>query len=66
MFATAGQIAATLPTRRSTSLVATVALWAARANQRRTLAALTTAELKDIGVAPADATAEAAKPFWVA
>jgi len=66
MFAFAGQIAASLPTPRSTSLVAIVALWAARTRQRRALAALTTAELKDIGVAPADATAEAAKPFWAA
>ncbi|HLZ74784.1 DUF1127 domain-containing protein [Phenylobacterium sp.] len=55
------------PARPSTpSLFATVALWAERVSQRRALASLSIAELKDIGVDPADAQAEAAKPFWVA
>ena len=63
MFATAGRIA--IPASARPSLFATVALWADRARQRRTLAALTFEELKDIGVDPADAVQEAAKPFWV-
>jgi uncharacterized protein YjiS (DUF1127 family) len=63
MFATAGRIALTSSARPS--LFATVALWADRSSQRRTLAALTFEELKDIGVDPADAMQEAAKPFWV-
>jgi len=65
MFATAGHIAIARPAR-SASLVQTVALWIERSTQRRTLAALTVEALKDIGIDPADATAEAAKPFWVA
>ena len=40
--------------------------WAARAGQRHDLAALDAHLLKDIGVTPAEAAREAAKPFWVA
>ena len=65
MFATAGQIAIAAPAR-SASLFQTVAVWADRVSQRRALASLTVEALKDIGIDPADATAEAAKPFWVA
>ncbi len=32
--------------------------------QRRTLAALTSGELEDIGLTPAQARREASKPFW--
>lgn len=65
MFATAGRIAIASPAR-SSSLFATVALWADRVSQRRALASLTVEALKDVGIDPADAMQEAAKPFWVA
>lgn len=65
MFANAGQIAIASPARAS-SLFQTVALWADRISQRRALGSLTVEALKDIGIDPADATIEAAKPFWVA
>jgi len=65
MFATAGQIAIAAPAR-SASLFQTVAVWADRVSQRRALASLTVEALKDIGIDPADAMQEAAKPFWVA
>lgn len=65
MFATAGRIATAFPARQ-TPILATVALWIDRAGQRRALAALTHEALKDIGIDPADAMQEAAKPFWVA
>jgi uncharacterized protein YjiS (DUF1127 family) len=64
MFATAGRIAIASSARPS-SILATVALWADRVSQRRALAALTVEALKDIGIDPADAMQEAAKPFWV-
>ena len=63
MFATAGRIAIASPARPS--ILATVALWADRVSQRRALASLTVEALKDIGIDPADAMQEAAKPFWV-
>ncbi|MDB5361698.1 MAG: hypothetical protein JWO51_2995 [Rhodospirillales bacterium] len=65
MFATAGRIAIASPARRA-PILTTVALWADRVGQRRALAALTVEALKDIGIDPADAMQEAAKPFWVA
>ncbi len=65
MFATAGRIAIASPAR-SASLIQTVAVWAERVSQRRALASLTVEALKDIGIDPADASAEAAKPFWIA
>jgi uncharacterized protein YjiS (DUF1127 family) len=43
----------------------TVALWFARARQRRDLADLDAHLLKDIGVTRRQAAREAAKPFWV-
>jgi uncharacterized protein YjiS (DUF1127 family) len=43
----------------------TLALWFARARQRRDLAELDPHLLKDIGVTPGQAAREAAKPFWV-
>ena len=38
--------------------------WQERASQRRQLSALEPHLFKDIGVDPADAYREAAKPFW--
>ena len=65
MFATAGQIAIDRPAR-SASLLQTVTVWIERSAQRRALASLTVEALKDIGIDPADAVQEAAKPFWAA
>ena len=45
-------------------LVAMVAVWRQRARQRRQLARLDDALLKDIGLTRCDAEMEAAKPFW--
>lgn len=64
MFAPAGRIAFAAPARAS--IRATLALWADRISQRRALAQLSAEVLKDIGIDPADAMHEAAKPFWVA
>jgi uncharacterized protein YjiS (DUF1127 family) len=47
-------------------LLRTVTLWRARAQERRTLAAMTHRELRDIGISPGEANAEARKPFWTA
>lgn len=67
MIATVGRMALTSPARASTSsILATVALWADRISQRRALASLSFEALKDIGIDPADASVEAAKPFWIA
>ena len=44
----------------------TIALWRARAQERQALAVMTDRELRDIGVNPGDAIAEARKPFWAA
>jgi len=38
--------------------------WSARSRQRRALAGLDDAMLKDIGLSRADIAFEAAKPFW--
>lgn len=43
-----------------------VALWRRRMEGRRALAALTDRELRDIGISPGEAIAEAGKPFWAA
>ena len=40
--------------------------WVERRGQRLTLAELTEAQLKDVGLSPADVAREAAKPFWQA
>jgi len=45
-------------------LVTRAALWHQRARQRRQLARLDDALLKDIGLTRCDAETEAAKPFW--
>jgi uncharacterized protein YjiS (DUF1127 family) len=46
------------------SLQAILWLWIQRARQRRRLAELDAAQLRDIGVEPEAARREAAKPFW--
>ena len=65
MYATSAEVALSAPARQ-VGLLQTVALWVGRSRQRRALAALSATELKDIGLDLADATVEAAKPFWVA
>jgi uncharacterized protein YjiS (DUF1127 family) len=45
-------------------LAVTVERWLARHGQRRALLALEPSQLEDIGVSPAEAWAEAHKPFW--
>lgn len=39
-------------------------MWIARARERRALSKLDSRLLRDIGVDPADAAQEAARPFW--
>ena len=41
-----------------------LAVWIARAQQRRRLAALSDRSLKDIGITRCDALREIRKPFW--
>ena len=50
--------------RNVTLLAGIVTIWAARARQRRALAALDEETLESIGVDPAKALEEAAKPIW--
>jgi len=38
--------------------------WYQRSRQRRQLAELSEAQLRDIAISPAQALAESAKPFW--
>jgi uncharacterized protein YjiS (DUF1127 family) len=45
-------------------IVGALALWSARAAQRRSLAELPDALLRDVGLTRGQAGAEAAKPFW--
>lgn len=44
---------------------ASVEQWRERARQRRHLAEMSVAMLKDIGISASAARAEASKPFWV-
>lgn len=46
------------------SLVGQLAVWRARVNGRRELCAMDARMLRDIGLSPGLAYAEAAKPFW--
>lgn len=46
------------------SLIGQLAVWRARANGRRELSAMDERMLRDIGLSPSLAYAEAAKPFW--
>lgn len=50
----------------SASLLQAMRLFAERTRQRRALAQLNDAQLRDIGLARDDAEAEARKPFWMA
>ena len=52
------------PGERLRSLAGVVALWSARARQRRSLAQLDDHMLRDIGKTRAEALMEAGKPFW--
>jgi uncharacterized protein YjiS (DUF1127 family) len=52
----------TIPTART--LVATLRAWHQRASSRRMLAAMDARGLRDIGISPGMADAEARKPFW--
>jgi uncharacterized protein YjiS (DUF1127 family) len=45
-------------------LVATLLRWRERARERRQLLAMTTRELRDIGLSNVDAWREANKPLW--
>lgn len=42
----------------------TVRLWRRRAEERAALTRMSTADLRDFGVTPAEAQWEAAQPFW--
>lgn len=44
---------------------AIIGLWRERARQRRDLAEMSADMLRDIGVSPRAARAEAARPFWL-
>jgi uncharacterized protein YjiS (DUF1127 family) len=46
------------------ALQARLAVWSARARERRLLLALDDRSLKDLGLSRADARREAARPFW--
>lgn len=50
--------------RALTNVVVTMELWAARASQRRQLAALDISQLSDIGRSFCEAQQESSKPFW--
>ncbi len=52
------------PGERLRSLADAVALWSARARQRRILAQLDDRMLRDIGKTRGQALREAGKPFW--
>ena len=50
----------------SAAFLRAMRLFAERASQRRALAQLNDAQLRDIGLARDEAEAEAGKPFWTA
>lgn len=50
--------------RRFSDLFARLAGWIALARERRQLAALDDARLKDLGLTRGEAAREAARPFW--
>jgi len=50
--------------RAGSSLLTLVLTWNFRHRSRHSLARLTSHQLRDIGLDPASAHAEAAKPFW--
>ncbi|WP_137178291.1 DUF1127 domain-containing protein [Roseomonas sp. AR75] len=43
-----------------------IALWQARIDERHCLAQMGHRDLRDIGLSPGEAFAEARKPFWIA
>jgi uncharacterized protein YjiS (DUF1127 family) len=45
-------------------LVTLLSTWYQRSRQRRQLAELSEAQLRDVAISPAQALAESAKPFW--
>lgn len=47
-----------------TRIMTTFQLWKARCEQRRALACLTDAELRDMGISEGDIYFEIRKPFW--
>jgi uncharacterized protein YjiS (DUF1127 family) len=49
---------------RLESFTEVLAAWASRSRERRLLAQMSDAELKDIGVSRYDAIMEIRKPFW--
>jgi uncharacterized protein YjiS (DUF1127 family) len=49
---------------RALPLMAAASAWHERARQRRALMQLSDHMLRDVGIAPAEALAEAGKPFW--
>lgn len=55
---------ASRPAASSPSVIDTLRLWRRRARERTELARFTARELRDIGVTPADALYEIAKPVW--
>lgn len=58
-------IATYAPLSRPRRIAGTVlGRWIAVARERRALARLTAAELRDVGIAPQAARAEATRPFW--
>ena len=50
--------------RLAVRVARTLAAWRWRARSRTQLAHLSERELRDIGLTPADAARECAKPFW--
>jgi uncharacterized protein YjiS (DUF1127 family) len=50
--------------RAPSAVFGTLLTWQVRANQRRRLAEMEFHRLADMGISPAEAWREAAKPFW--
>ena len=53
-----------LGNRADRGLIASVKVWWRRMQDRRTLATMNDAMLRDIGITRCDAMSEASKPFW--
>jgi uncharacterized protein YjiS (DUF1127 family) len=60
------RFAAPRGTRLLRSILARLAEWRRRSEQRATLAGMNNRMLKDVGISRADAVREASKPFWQA
>jgi len=50
--------------RAPSAVFGTLLVWQSRANQRARLAEMESHRLEDMGITPAEARREAAKPFW--